>query len=148
MPDAYFSATKLKWILDNVRGARDRAERGELLFGTVDTFLMWHLSKGKIFATDYTNASRTMLFNIHTLTWDDELLRLFGVPRVMLPEVYPSGHDYGVTAKSLLGESVPVLSVAGDQQAALFGHLCVESGSLKTPTARAASLWQTRGTSP
>ena len=129
--DAYFSATKLKWILDNVRGARDRAERGELLFGTVDTFLMWHLSKGKIFATDYTNASRTMLFNIHTLTWDDELLRLFGVPRVMLPEVYPSGHDYGVTAKSLLGESVPVLSVAGDQQAALFGHLCVESGSLK-----------------
>ena len=92
---------------------------------------MWHLSKGKIFATDYTNASRTMLFNIHTLTWDDELLRLFGVPRVMLPEVYPSGHDYGVTAKSLLGESVPVLSVAGDQQAALFGHLCVESGSLK-----------------
>lgn len=131
MPDAYFSATKLKWILDNVRGARDRAERGELLFGTVDTFLMWHLSKGKIFATDYTNASRTMLFNIHTLTWDDELLRLFGVPRVMLPEVYPSGHDYGVTAKSLLGESVPVLSVAGDQQAALFGHLCVESGSLK-----------------
>ncbi len=131
VPDAYFSATKLKWILDNVRGARDRAERGELLFGTVDTFLMWHLSKGKIFATDYTNASRTMLFNIHTLTWDDELLRLFGVPRVMLPEVYPSGHDYGVTAKSLLGESVPVLSVAGDQQAALFGHLCVESGSLK-----------------
>lgn len=126
VPDAYFSATKLKWILDNVRGARDRAERGELLFGTVDTFLMWHLSKGKIFATDYTNASRTMLFNIHTLTWDDELLRLFGVPRVMLPEVYPSGHDYGVTAKSLLGESVPVLSVAGDQQAALFGHLCVK----------------------
>lgn len=131
VPDAYFSATKLKWILDNVAGARDRAQRGELLFGTVDTFLMWHLSRGEIFATDYTNASRTMLFNIHTLDWDDELLKLFGIPRRMLPSVHPSGFDYGVTFKSILGESVPILGVAGDQQAALFGQLCVESGSLK-----------------
>lgn len=112
-------------------GARDRAQRGELLFGTVDTFLMWHLSRGEIFATDYTNASRTMLFNIHTLDWDDELLKLFGIPRRMLPSVHPSGFDYGVTFKSILGESVPILGVAGDQQAALFGQLCVESGSLK-----------------
>ena len=92
MPDAYFSATKIKWILDNVDGARERAERGELVFGTVDTFLLWQLSKGRIFATDYTNASRTMLFNIHTLRWDEELLRLFDIPASMLPEVHPSSH--------------------------------------------------------
>lgn len=129
--DAYFSATKLKWILDNVDGARERAEKGELLFGTVDTYLMWQLSKGKIFATDYTNASRTMLFNIHTLKWDDDLLRLFDIPRGMLPEVYPSGHNFGLTDDAFIGREIPICSVVGDQQAALFGHLAVNSGDVK-----------------
>ena len=105
VPDAYFSATKIKWILDNVEGARTRAQRGELLFGTVDTFILWQLSKGKIFATDYTNASRTMLFNIHTLSWDKELLRLFDIPKSMLPKVYPSSHRYGETDAGLFGSS-------------------------------------------
>lgn len=129
--DAYFSATKLKWILDNVPGARGRAENGELLFGTVDTYLMWQLSKGKIFATDYTNASRTMLFNIHTLKWDDDLLQLFDIPRGMLPEVYPSGHNFGLTDDAFIGREIPICSVVGDQQAALFGHLAVNSGDVK-----------------
>ena len=129
--DAYFSATKLKWILDNVPGARERAEKGELLFGTVDTYLMWQLSKGKIFATDYTNASRTMLFNIHTLKWDDDLLQLFDIPRGMLPEVYPSGHNFGLTDDAFIGREIPICSVVGDQQAALFGHLAVNSGNEK-----------------
>lgn len=129
--DAYFSATKLKWILDNVPGARERAEKGELLFGTVDTYLMWQLSKGKIFATDYTNASRTMLFNIHTLKWDDDLLQLFDIPRGMLPEVYPSGHNFGLTDDAFIGREIPICSVVGDQQAALFGHLAVNSGGVK-----------------
>lgn len=129
--DAYFSATKLKWILDNVPDARERAEKGELLFGTVDTYLMWQLSKGKIFATDYTNASRTMLFNIHTLKWDDDLLQLFDIPRGMLPEVYPSGHNFGLTDDAFIGREIPICSVVGDQQAALFGHLAVNSGDVK-----------------
>lgn len=129
--DAYFSATKLKWILDNVPGARGHAEKGELLFGTVDTYLMWQLSKGKIFATDYTNASRTMLFNIHTLKWDDDLLQLFDIPRGMLPEVYPSGHNFGLTDDAFIGREIPICSVVGDQQAALFGHLAVNSGDVK-----------------
>lgn len=129
--DAYFSATKLKWILDNVDGVRERAEKGELLFGTVDTYLMWQLSKGKIFATDYTNASRTMLFNIHTLKWDDDLLQLFDIPRGMLPEVYPSGHNFGLTDDAFIGREIPICSVVGDQQAALFGHLAVNSGDVK-----------------
>lgn len=129
--DAYFSATKLKWILDNVDGARERAEKGELLFGTVDTYLMWQLSKGKIFATDYTNASRTMLFNIHTLKWDDDLLQLFDIPRGMLPDVYPSGHNFGLTDDAFIGREIPICSVVGDQQAALFGHLAVNSGDVK-----------------
>lgn len=129
--DAYFSATKVKWILDNVPGARERAEKGDLLFGTVDTYLMWQLSKGRIFATDYTNASRTMLFNIHTLEWDDELLKLFDVPKCMLPTVYPSGYNFGVTDDAFIGREVPICSVVGDQQAALFGHLCVKEGDVK-----------------
>ena len=129
--DAYFSATKVKWILDNVPGAYSRAENGDLLFGTVDTFLMWQLSKGKIFATDYTNASRTMLFNIHTLSWDEELLKLFNIPRAMLPEVYPSGHLYGYTDEAYIGREIPICSVVGDQQAALFGHLAVNRGDVK-----------------
>lgn len=129
--DAYFSATKIKWILDNVAGARERAEKGELLFGTVDTYLMWQLSRGKIFATDYTNASRTMLFNIHTLEWDKDLLCLFDIPEVMLPRVCPSGYDYGVTDETFIGREIPICSVVGDQQAALFGHLCVNEGDVK-----------------
>lgn len=131
VPDAYFSATKIKWILDNIEGARARAERGELLFGTVDTYILWQLSKGKIFATDYTNASRTMLFNIHALKWDNELLRLFDIPSSMLPEVHPSGYFYGETDKSFFGSPVPVCGVAGDQQAALFGQTCFNAGDVK-----------------
>ncbi len=131
VPDAYFSATKIKWILDNVAGARERAERGALLFGTVDTYLMWRLSRGKIFATDYTNASRTMLFNIHTLQWDKELLKLFGIPESMLPKVLPSSGLFGYTDKGVLGGEVPICGVAGDQQAALFGQLCVSEGDVK-----------------
>lgn len=131
VPDAYFSATKIKWILDNIEGARARAERGELLFGTVDTFILWQLSKGRIFATDYTNASRTMLFNIHSLEWDVELLRLFDIPRCMLPEVKPSGYCYGETDKSFFGSPIPICGVAGDQQAALFGQACFKAGDVK-----------------
>ncbi|MBD5131003.1 MAG: glycerol kinase GlpK [Clostridiales bacterium] len=129
--DAYFSATKLKWILDNVPSARKQAEKGELLFGTVDTYLMWKLSSGEIFATDYTNASRTMLFNIHTLDWDDELLKLFGIPRQMLPEVRPSGSLFGYTDSEVIGARIPIAGVAGDQQAALFGQKCFKRGMLK-----------------
>lgn len=129
--DAYFSATKLKWILDNVDGARERAERGELLFGTIDTFLMWKLSGGKIHATDYTNASRTMMFNIVTLKWDKELLDLYKIPEIMLPKVCPSSYEFGKCDKKFLGEEIPICGVAGDQQSALFGHLCVEKGSVK-----------------
>ena len=131
VPDAYFSATKISWILDNVKDARERAERGDLLFGTVDTYLMWRLSKGRIFATDYTNASRTMLFNIHTLQWDEDLVRLFKIPLSMLPAVQPSGSLFGETDKGVLGAEVPICGVAGDQQAALFGHLCTEEGDVK-----------------
>lgn len=129
--DAYFSATKIKWILDNVPGACERAEKGELIFGTVDTFIMWKLSNGRIFATDYTNASRTMLYNIHTLDWDDELLQLFGIPRSMLPKVCPSGYNYGKTEETFIGREVPICGVVGDQQSALFGHLCVNKGDIK-----------------
>ena len=129
--DAYFSATKIKWILDNVPGAREKAEKGELLFGTIDTFLMWSLSKRQIFATDYTNASRTMLFNIHTLEWDNELLELFDIPRSMLPEVHPSSYHYGYASEAIIGHRIPIRGVAGDQQSALFGQLCTEKGSIK-----------------
>ena len=129
--DAYFSASKIRWILDNVPFARSRAEAGELLFGTVDTFLLWHLTGGKVHATDYTNASRTMLFNIHTLSWDDELCDLFGIPRRILPQVFPSGAMYGKTSAELLGAEIPVCALVGDQQAALFGQLCVREGDVK-----------------
>lgn len=129
--DAYFSATKIKWILDNVDGARERAEKGDLLFGTVDTYLMWKLSGGAIHATDYTNASRTMLYNIKELCWDKELLGLFGIPESMLPEVLPSGYHFGNCDRNVVGKDIPICGVAGDQQAALFGHLCVNKGSVK-----------------
>lgn len=129
--DAYFSATKIKWILDNVEGVRERAEKGELAFGTIDTYLIWHLTKDHVHATDYTNASRTMLFNIHTLKWDEELLELMNIPRSLLPEVYPSSHLYGYSDKTILGASIPICGVVGDQQAALFGQLCVNKGDIK-----------------
>ena len=129
--DSYFSATKIKWILDNVEGAKEKAKNGELLFGTVDTYLMWHLSGGKIHATDYTNASRTMLFNIHELRWDEELLELFDIPKSMLPKVHPSGHNYGMTDKNVIGFEVPICGVVGDQQGALFGQLCINKGEAK-----------------
>lgn len=131
VPDAYFSATKIGWILDNVEGARKKAEAGELLFGTVDTWLIWKLSKGRIFVTDYTNASRTMLFNIHTRSWDDELLELFGVPRSMLAQVRPSSCIYGTTDEGLLGGEIKLAGAAGDQQAALFGQCCYREGDVK-----------------
>ena len=129
--DAYFSASKIKWILDNVPFAKKRAEKGELLFGTVDSYLVWVLTGGKVHATDYTNASRTMLFNIHTLEWDAELCSLFGVPQSMLPEVRPSGADYGVTDRAVLGAEIPIRAAVGDQQGALFGQLCTEAGEVK-----------------
>jgi len=129
--DAYFSATKVRWILDHVEGAQDKAEKGELLFGTVDTWLLWHLTKGEVFATDYTNASRTMMFNIHELKWDQEILAKLNIPMVMLPQVRPSGSMFGCTDPSLLGGRVPIGGIAGDQQAALFGQCCFERGMLK-----------------
>lgn len=129
--DPYFSATKIKWILDHVEGAREKAEAGQLLFGTVDTWLIYKMTKGHVFATDVTNASRTMLYNIHSLCWDEELLDKFGIPTSMLPEVKQSSEVYGMTRKSLLGEPVPIAGVAGDQQAALFGQCCFEAGQSK-----------------
>lgn len=131
IPDAYFSATKVEWILDNVDGARERAERGELAFGTIDTWLIWNLTGGKVHATDYSNASRTMLFNIKTLEWDEELLTLFNIPRSMLPSVFPSSHIFGYTDKAILGKDIPIGGVAGDQQAALFGQCRFSVGELK-----------------
>ena len=146
--DAYFSATKLKWILDNVAGARERAEKGELLFGTIDTFIMWHLSQGKIFATDFTNAARTMLYNIHDLCWDGELLGLFGIPKCMLPEVKPSSSFYGYTDHIILGTKVPICGVAGDQQAALFGQLCTGKGCIKNTYGTGCFLLMNTGDTP
>ena len=146
--DAYFSATKLKWILDNVAGARARAENGELLFGTVDTYIMWHISKGRIHATDYTNASRTMLYNIHTLSWDDDLLKLFNIPKCMLPEVRPSSYNYGYADHTIVGSDIPICGVVGDQQAALFGQLCVEKGSMKNTYGTGCFLLMNTGDEP
>ncbi|HBT48798.1 MAG: Glycerol kinase [Caldanaerobacter subterraneus] len=129
--DAYFSGTKVKWILDNVEGAREKAERGELLFGNIDTWLIWNLTKGKVHVTDYSNASRTMLFNIHELKWDKEILEELNVPENMLPEVKPSSHVYGYTDKSIFGVEIPIAGDAGDQQAALFGQACFKPGMAK-----------------
>lgn len=130
--DAYFSGTKVKWILDHVEGARERAERGELLFGTIDTWLIWKLSGGKAHVTDYSNASRTLMYNIHELKWDDELLEILDVPKAMLPEVRPSSEVYAETAGyHFFGEAVPIAGAAGDQQAALFGQACFDTGMAK-----------------
>jgi len=131
IPDAYFSATKLKWILDHVKGAREKAKTGALLFGTVDTWLIWNLTKGKVFVTDYTNASRTMLFDIRNLKWDDDILNLLDIPKIMLPEVKPSSQVYGFTDKEIFGVEIPIAGIAGDQQAALFGQCCFEPGEVK-----------------
>ena len=130
--DAYFSATKIKWILDNVKGARERADRGELCFGTVDTWLAWKLTRGGLFVTDATNASRTMLFNIGTSRWDPELLELFGIPASMMPEVRGCSEVYGETSTPIFGHGIPLSGMAGDQQAALFGQLCADAGMIKT----------------
>ena len=130
--DAYFSATKVKWILDNVEGAREKAENGDLLFGTIDTWLIWNLTKGEVHATDYSNASRTMLFNINTLEWDKKILEYFDIPMSMLPDVRSSSGDFGCTHESTLGGArIPITGVAGDQHAALFGHCCFEKGMAK-----------------
>ncbi|MDR0855897.1 MAG: glycerol kinase, partial [Clostridiales bacterium] len=144
--DPYFSATKLKWILDNVPDARKRAEDGALLFGTVDTYLLWHLTGGRVHATDYSNAARTMLFNIHDKAWDDALLRAFDIPRCMLPAVRPSSHVYGYTDTDLLPGRIPVCGVAGDQQAALFGHLCTAPGTAKNTYGTGCFLLMNTGT--
>lgn len=128
----YFSASKIKWLLDNVAGAREKAEEGKLLFGTVDSFLLWRLTGGKSHKTDATNASRTLLFNIHTQQWDDELLTLFAVPKAILPEVLDSSADFGTTQKELFGGEINVAGIAGDQQAALFGQTCFEPGMVKS----------------
>ncbi|HEX6927579.1 MAG TPA: glycerol kinase GlpK [Longimicrobiaceae bacterium] len=129
--DAYFSATKVAWILDNVEGARQRAERGELAFGTVDSWLIWKLTRGRTHVTDVTNASRTMLYNIHTNEWDDELLQLLNIPRSMLPEVRSSSEVYAHTAGDIFAREIPIAGIAGDQQAALFGQMCTEKGMVK-----------------
>ncbi|MBD5509834.1 MAG: glycerol kinase GlpK [Lachnospiraceae bacterium] len=131
IPDAYFSASKIAWILENVEGAREKAEAGKLLFGTVDTWLIWHLTKGAVHVTDYTNASRTMLFDIHNLCWDKEILDYFKIPESMLPAVKPSSYLYGYTDTSVLGGEIPIAGAAGDQQAALFGQCCFEPGEVK-----------------
>lgn len=131
IPDAYFSATKIKWILDYVDGAREAVERGDLLFGTVDTWLIWKLTKGQVHVTDYTNASRTMLFDIYKRQWDEEILEYFNIPKSMLPEVKPSSCIYGYTNENLIGGSIPISGAAGDQQSALFGQCCFRAGDVK-----------------
>ncbi len=131
VPDAYFSASKIEWILEHTEGAAEKAAAGKLLFGTIDSWLIWNLTGGKVHATDYTNASRTMVFDISKLEWDDGLLSLFHIPKSMMPEVCPSGYRFGVTDPSLFGEEIPILSAVGDQQAALFGQGCFHKGDVK-----------------
>lgn len=146
--DAYFSATKIKWILDNVPGARKRAEWGKLMFGTVDTWLIWRLTRGEIHVTDVSNASRTMLFNINTLDWDQELLDLFGIPRSMMPEVKSSSEIYGHTKTTIFAHKVPISGIAGDQQAALFGQMCTEPGMVKNTYGTGCFLLMNSGEKP
>ncbi|MEE1394047.1 MAG: glycerol kinase GlpK [Negativibacillus sp.] len=146
VPDAYFSATKIAWILDRVPDGRQRAKAGELLFGTVDSWLIWKLTGGAVHVTDYTNASRTMLFNIHTLDWDERLLEIFDVPREMLPQVHNSSEIYGYT--TIQGESIPIAGIAGDQQAALFGQCCFEAGQAKNTYGTGCFLLMNTGDKP
>lgn len=146
--DAYFSATKLRWLLDNAAGARERAEKGKLLFGTVDSWIIWKLTGGKVHVTDYSNASRTMLFNIHTLKWDEEILRVLKIPQQILPEVKPSSHVYGYTDSKLFGREVPIAGAGGDQQCALFGQTCFERGEVKNTYGTGGFMLMNTGTSP
>ncbi len=146
--DAYFSATKILWILENVPGARQKAEEGRLRFGTVDTWLIWMLTRGEVHVTDVSNASRTMLFNIHTLEWDKELLQLFGIPESMMPEVKSSSEVYGYTKTTLFAHEVPIAGIAGDQQAALFGQMCTEPGSVKNTYGTGCFLLMNSGERP
>lgn len=146
--DAYFSATKLRWLLDNAIGARERAEKGELLFGTVDSWIIWKLTGGKVHVTDYSNASRTMLFNIHTLKWDEEILRVLKIPQQILPEVKPSSHVYGYTDSKLFGGEVPIAGAGGDQQCALFGQTCFERGEVKNTYGTGGFMLMNTGTAP
>ena len=147
--DPYFSATKIAWLLDNVEGLRARAERGEIAFGTIDSWLVYRLTGGRVHATDYSNASRTMLFNIHTLAWDEELLELFGgIPPAILPQVLPSSHIYGETDRSVLGAAIPIGGIAGDQQAALFGQACFDPGMAKNTYGTGSFLLMNTGDKP
>ncbi|MXP06399.1 glycerol kinase GlpK [Apibacter sp. B3706] len=146
--DAYFSGTKLKWILDNVPGAREKAEQGKLCFGTVDTWLVWKLTRGKMHVTDVSNASRTLLFNIHTLEWDEDLLKLFNIPKSMLPEVKQSSEVYGETSTTLFSTKIPISGIAGDQQAALFGQLCTNKGMAKNTYGTGCFLLMNTGEKP
>lgn len=146
--DSYFSATKAKWILENVNGAKEKAEAGELAFGTIDTWLIWKLTNGQTHVTDVTNASRTMLYNIHTLSWDDELLSLFGIPKLMLPEVKSSSEIYGETAGNILAAKIPISGIAGDQQSALFGQMCTETGMVKNTYGTGCFMLMNIGISP
>jgi glycerol kinase len=146
--DPYFSATKLKWILDHVQGARERAEKGELLFGTVDTWLIWKLTKGRVHVTDYSNASRTMMYNIRSLDWDDDILKLLDIPRCMLPEVVPSSQVYGVADAQFFGAEIPIGGAAGDQQAALFGQTGFGAGEVKNTYGTGGFLLMNTGVDP
>jgi glycerol kinase len=146
--DAYFSGTKVKWILDNVEGARDKAQKGELCFGTIDSWLLWKLTNGKVHATDVSNASRTLLYNIHTLEWDKELLKLFGIPANMLPEVRSSSEIYGHTENILTAASIPVSGIAGDQQSALFGQMCTQPGMVKNTYGTGCFMLMNTGSKP
>ena len=146
--DAYFSATKVKWILDHVEGARERAKRGELLFGTVETWLIWKLTKGAVHVTDYSNASRTMMFNINTLEWDEHILRELDIPKQMLPEVKPSSCVYGMTDASFFGGEIPIAGAAGDQQSALFGQTCFHAGEAKNTYGTGCFLLMNTGEKP
>ena len=146
--DAYFSATKVKWILDNVEGAREKAEKGELAFGTVDSWLVWKLTNGAVHVTDVSNASRTMLYNVHTLEWDEELLRLFDIPKAILPEVRQSSEVYGYTQSILFSTQVPIAGLIGDQQAALFGQMCIEPGMVKNTYGTGCFILMNTGDKP
>ena len=146
--DPYFSATKIRWILENVKEAREVLEKGNLLFGTVDTYLLWHLTGRKVHATDYTNASRTLLFNIHKLEWDDELCALFGVPKEILPEVHPSSYMFGTSAHSVLGGNIPITGIVGDQQGSLFGQLCINKGDIKNTFGTGCFMLMNTGDEP
>lgn len=146
--DAYFSGTKLQWILDQVPGVRSQAEAGELCFGTIDSWLLWKLTNGTVHATDVTNASRTMLYNIHTLQWDDELLQLLNIPRSVMPEVRSSSEIFGYTQTGLTGAQIPIAGIAGDQQAALFGQLCTEAGEVKNTYGTGCFMLMQTGTKP